>query len=100
MVEDPDQHRDKRQRLEPHEAETGDAMDVDSSILPTNHDRSAEMKKEEAATPNVLKMEQEQEQDEIAETLEQLHQDMGEPFLLCRSSKALHVQSFLAVHVY
>ena len=100
MAEDPDQHRDKRQRLEPHEAETGEAMDVDSSLLPTNHERSAQVKKEEAPTPNVLKVEQEQEQDQIAETLEQLHKDMGEPFLLCRSSKALYVQSFFAVHAY
>ena len=98
MTEDPDQHRDKRQRMEPREAGNADAMDMDSSVLPTNHDRSAEEKKEEGATPNVLK--EELGENEIGDSLDQLQKDMGDPFLLCSSSKALYEQLYFPVIVY
>jgi hypothetical protein len=89
LTDDADQHRDKRQRREEPLVEKGAEMEVDESILPTNHERSTEMKKEETATPHVTMIEQ--EQDGSAESLEQLEKDMGQPFLLCRSSKALHM---------
>jgi hypothetical protein len=76
MNEDLEQHRNKRQRT--------DAMDLDSSILPTNHER---LEKEDATMPQI---------DDIQMTdtsgnsgLDALEKDMGEPFLLCRSSKAV-----------
>ena len=98
MTDDPDQHRDKRQRIEEGNAGNDDAMEMDSSILPSNHDRSVEVKEEEAATPDVMKGER--EQTEIGESLDQLQKDMGEPFLLCRSSKALYVQPYSYVIAY
>jgi hypothetical protein len=76
MNEDSDQHRSKRQRTDP--------MDLDSSILPTNHER---LEKEEATTPQ---LDDAQITDTIPNSgLDALEKDMGEPFLLCRSSKAV-----------
>ena len=83
MTEDSDQHRDKRQKTEPDRQENVDTMEVERPTQPTNHDRNAEVKKEDEAPLAV-----------VAETdntsLDQLQKDMGDAFLLGGSSKALY----------
>jgi hypothetical protein len=93
MTEDPDQHRNKRQRMESDVQETADSMEVESSIQPTNHDRSVDLKKEESASPNVMVDPLNQPSDDAS--LDQLQKDMGDAFLLGRSSKALRLLTML-----
>ena len=84
--QDPDQHRDKRQRMENPMEEKTDVMDVDDgSLLPTNHERSKNIKANEpTSSRNVMA---DLSRDEIEESLDQLRKDMGEPHLLRKSSK-------------
>ena len=84
MIEDSDQHRDKRQKMETDTRGDEDKMEVARSIKPMNHDRNAEVKEEDEMPPQL-----QVESDEIS--LDQLQKDMGDAFLLGRSSKALHV---------
>lgn len=84
MTEDSDQHRDKRQKVEPDRHENVDTMEVERPTQPTNHDRNAEVKKEGEVPSEVVA-----EIDKIS--LDQLQKDMGDAFLLGRSSKALYV---------
>lgn len=77
---DPDHHRDKRQRV-------GDGMDLDGPMQPTNHERQPMAPTQEGAASN---MEDTALQASTSDPdLDELEKDMGEPFLLCRSSKAL-----------
>ena len=85
MIEEADQHRDKRQRLEPQRNE--DAMEVNASMLPTNHERQKPMKEEGGSSPKVADIALNLETDDVSH--EQLQKDMGGAFLLCRSSIAL-----------
>ena len=84
MTEDSDQHRDKRQKTEPDRQENVDAMEVERPTQPTNHDRNAEVKLEEEIPSEVVA-------DIDNTSLDQLQKDMGDAFLLGRSSKALYV---------
>ena len=98
MTEDADHHRDKRQKLESDGQETPNTMELDRPAQPTNHDRNKEMKKEEGTSPNAVV-------DDLSKThsddapLDQLQKDMGDAFLLGRSSKALHALLTLFLHV-
>ena len=84
---DPDQHRDKRQRI-------GEAAELDHTIHPTNHERQPK-KEENSATPAMGDIEMQDSAGDPA--LDELEKDMGEPFLLCRSSKALFSAVFSTV---
>lgn len=92
MNDDSDQHRDKRQR---RDDDRQDEMEVDHSILPTNHDRLKEESEESKIGDSVPVQEQ-----KTTAALEQLDQDMGEPFLLSRSSKAHSVPAYCMCTVY
>ena len=82
MVEDIDQHRDKRPRLE--RDQEVDRMEMEPIRQAMNHDRNDQMEVDsERATAAKV--------DE--KTLDQLQEDMGDAFLLCRSSKILLSQS-------
>lgn len=78
LIENVDSHRDKRQKLRSVEGQEKDDMDVEMAIEATNHDRQTENFAGSSTLTNG---------DGI--TLDQLQEDMGEPFLLCRSSKTL-----------
>ena len=91
MTEDPDQHRDKRQKRESDSHEAIDAMEVERSTQPTNHDRNVDVKKEETTLHTIP------ESDDTS--LDQLQKDMGDAFLLGRSSKALYA-TLISIHVY
>lgn len=86
MADEPDQHRDKRPRLDDPRNDEGDQMELKPLTQATNHDREDQCGRAGSAHT---------EQREIGgrsvdeTTLEQLQKDMGEAFLLCRSSKAL-----------
>ena len=79
-MNDPDQHRDKRQRM-------GDGMEVDGSMHPTNHERQSTQDVKDRAKP--LEQDVAMQDSTSDPNLDELEKDMGEPFLLCRSSKAL-----------
>jgi hypothetical protein len=63
--------------------DTTEVMEVDRPTQPTNHDRSA---KEESATPKIMAPEIIVESTDDG-SLDQLEKDMGDAFLLGRSSK-------------
>jgi hypothetical protein len=92
MNDDPDQHRDKRQR---RDDDKQDEMEVDCSISPTNHERSKD-EKEEDLSDEAAKV----RENRTKAALEQLDDDMGEPFLLGRSSKAHSVPAPSSCTVY
>lgn len=79
-MNDPDQHRDKRQRI-------GDGMDMDGSMHPTNHERQSTQDVKSRAIPTDGDVTMQDSTNDP--NLDELEKDMGEPFLLCRSSKAL-----------
>lgn len=81
-MNDPDRHRDKRQRI-------GDEneMDVDHSIHATNHERPPRNNVNDNTAP--LTDDVAMQDSKGDPNLDVLEKDMGEPFLLCRSSKAL-----------
>ena len=99
-IEDQDQHRSKRQRMDPEEACKEDKMDTDASPSPSNHDRQT-LNNESQLTQNAESIEPSNERstteggpeeshlasDEMS--LESLQKDMGDAFLLCKSSKNL-----------
>ncbi len=94
MMEDIDQHRDKRQKMEVDRHENADTMEVERTTQPTNHNRNADVKVEEEKEEK-----EEEEEDKIVvdsdnTTLDQLQEDMGDAFLLGRSSKALLIILF------
>lgn len=88
MTDDSDQHRDKRPRFDVDRDEEVERMDVEVNTLYTNHDRQDGMEvddddqRKELQSPSVRRGKNPQT------TLEQ-QKDMGEPFLLRRSSKTL-----------
>ncbi len=98
MVDDTDQHRDKRQRVDPGKDEKVDSMEMESITEVTNHDRNDEMevdiKEKGAASEGAAGLSVDEK------TLEQLQEDMGDAFFLCRSSKTLqslhHLKFLLA----
>ncbi|KAK6379733.1 hypothetical protein LTS17_005806 [Exophiala oligosperma] len=83
MADDIDRHRDKRPRLD----NSRDAHRIDGESFPnaTNHDRqdSMDVDVDEDKDAQVVKPAGGSSADEI--NLEQVQEDMGEPFLLCRS---------------
>ena len=86
MTEDSDQHRNKRQKMELDTREAPDMMQVDQSTRPTNHERN-----EHVDTSFSV--------DSDDTSLDQLQKDMGDAFLLGRSSKAL-CSSLIPITVY
>lgn len=87
MADDTDQHRDKRPRL--NNGQGADRIEGEAFPNATNHDRqdSMDVDVDEDKGAQVVKPAGGSAADEI--TLEQIQEDMGEPFLLCRSSKTL-----------
>lgn len=96
-MEDSDRHRDKRQRIE-QESAADDSMEVDNSAQSTNHDRNDIVKKEEGLIPKVIVEDLSNNTDDSA--LDQLQKDMGDAFLLGRSSKTLKTPLTLELLVY
>jgi hypothetical protein len=89
MTEEVDQHRDKRRKMEGDSNDATEVMEVDRPTQPTNHDRS--VLKEESTTPNITAPEITVESTDNG-SLDQLEKDMGDAFLLGRSSKfVLHL---------
>jgi len=99
-LDDQDQYQTKRQKMNSEDAYEEDKMDTDELPLPSNHDRqdlehvgprvqsigSCEPA-QERSIPN-----QQQEGNNLASddmSLESLQKDMGDAFLLCKSSKTL-----------
>lgn len=102
MAEDTDQHRDKRPRLDTGRDEEADGIEVEPLRQATNHDRNEAMDVDSEKVANEEGAEKEPSRssgggadgsmvDEA--TLEQLQKDMGDAFLLCRSSKTLQVST-------
>jgi len=99
ISEDRDQHRSKRQKID-SEARNEDHMDTEESPYPSNHDRqtlsdasqlaqsgeTTESSNERSTAEGGLK-ESKLASDEMS--LESLQKDMGDAFLLCKSSKTL-----------
>jgi hypothetical protein len=81
VVDEADQHRDKRQRTE----QEGDQMDVEPISQATNHDRKDEMETQQT---------QETKRADVSmadgSTTRHEEEEMDDAFLLCKSSKALH----------
>jgi len=96
MTEDSDQHRDKRQKLDSSGQDSTKMMEAEYSTQPTNHDRNEEVKKEEGTTPHVTVEDFTNSSDDV--TLDQLQKDMGEAFLLGRSSKTLCLPIIISVY--
>jgi hypothetical protein len=87
-MNDLDQHRDKRRKV-------GSEMDLDKPLHPTNHDRERQSGAEPCSNPGA---EDSVMQDSKSDpSLNELENDMGEPFLLCRSSKALSLPSYAII---
>jgi hypothetical protein len=100
ISEDRDQHRSKRQKIDSEEARNEDNMDTEESPYPSNHDRqilsdanqlaqsgkTTESSNETSTAEGGLK-ESKLASDEMS--LESLQKDMGDAFLLCKSSKTL-----------
>lgn len=86
MTEDIDSHRDKRPRLDADRDEEEDKMEVDTNSLFTNHDRQQDADMADGSDKRTLQPDSLRGRKNETNTLEQ-QKDMGEPFLLCRSSK-------------
>ena len=72
-------------------------MDLDESMLPTNHERRSK-KEDEGTSPRLGDIEM---QDSAGDPdLDELDKDIGEPYLSCRSSKAHPVRSAIICRVY
>jgi hypothetical protein len=82
MLEDVDQHRDKRPRLDGAGGDDEQIKVEEESTRATNHDRQDEMETDDIKPDPILSARA------VETTLEQLQKDMGEAFLLCRSSKS------------
>ena len=84
-MEDTDQHRDKRARLDHDGDEDMSRMEIDSTTQPTNHDRqdSRDTDGQQGQTSGFT--------DATSQAAMQQQKDLGEPFLLRRSSKTLRV---------
>ena len=93
MLDDADQHRNKRQKVESHENGNNGDDSVNASLLATNHERQNVSKQEDGQSPAMADIEMGGDQQEMQNTedasLERLEEDMGDAFLLCRSSKTL-----------
>ena len=90
MADDIDQHRDKRPRLEKRTEEEADQMEIEPLTQATNHDRQEAMVTEDDPASKAQGTNLGGDRLVVDETtLEQLQKDMGEAFLLCRSSKTL-----------
>lgn len=92
MADDNDQHRDKRQKLVSDRDQEMDHMEVEPIRQATNHDRNDEMDLDGKAkdgevegNPRAADLMKNLNE----KTLENLQKDMGEAYLLCRSSKTL-----------
>lgn len=90
MTEDLDLHRDKRPRFDAGQNETEDRMEVDTDPMFTNHDRQHDSNIDIAGGLVDEKRRPDSERRMKNETITlEPQKDMGEPFLLCRSSKTL-----------
>lgn len=87
-MEDADQHRDKRARLDAGRDEEEDKMEVDTNTIFTNHDRQQDNDVADETDKTDLQPDSLRGRQNEMTALEQ-QKDMGEPFLLCRSSKTL-----------
>ena len=94
-VDEQDQHRSKRQKVD-SKTIAEDQMEVDSSAKASNHDRqkipdaegsNENMQKSSEIMMDEVAADQVPERDDMS--LEQLQKNMGDAFLLCRSSKTL-----------
>ena len=90
MTEDQDQHRDKRQKLDNEGEKVTGTMDLEPATQPTNHDRNEPSQKEDVSATEV--MEDVTDTNEVS--LDQLRKDMGDAFLLGRSSKIHSLDHF------
>ncbi|OCT55050.1 rox3 family protein [Cladophialophora carrionii] len=83
LVDDADQHRDKRQRRDSGREDQADQMEVEPITHATNHDRNdmMEVEGEDRVADGVSAAHLMVDE----KTLEQLQEDMGDAFLLCRS---------------
>lgn len=92
MTEDIDQHRDKRQKVSGVDTVKEESIEVDARSRPTNHERQphpgAGLGSSSNAEANTLREDQQRPSSHDA-SLEQLQKDMGEAFLICKSSKTL-----------
>lgn len=88
MIEENDQHRDKRPRLDHDRHHDISRMEIDSTTQPTNHDRQGDMDVDgqPGRTSGVT--------DGRSQAA---LQDLGEPFLLRRSSKTLRLLLFSGI---
>lgn len=90
MGDEPDQHRDKRPRLDDPRNDEGDQIELEPVTQATNHDREDLLDTDNGRAGSAHTEHREIGGRSVDETtLEQLQKDMGEAFLLCRSSKAL-----------
>ncbi|RMD43456.1 hypothetical protein DV735_g1671, partial [Chaetothyriales sp. CBS 134920] len=75
---DPDQHRDKRQRFD-----APDNMDTEDRISLASHQDDFLPHKQETSSPSLMDIDPQHQP--RRDQLDELQNDMGEPFLLCRS---------------
>lgn len=81
MMEDTDSHRDKRQKLASQEEDNQEQIPSQNSLLATNHDRQDEM------TLDDTQMKSNGQNQGGNNAFEEVQNDMGEMFLLGKSSK-------------
>ena len=91
MLDDADQHRNKRQKVESHANGNKDEVSGNTPLLATNLEQQNYCKEEEGQTSAMADIEMNSDlqaaQNVKEVSLEQLEEDMGDAFLLCRSSK-------------
>ncbi|KAK4937287.1 hypothetical protein LTR10_022044 [Elasticomyces elasticus] len=93
MADEADQHRDKRPRFDDSRNDEGDEMEVEPLTRATNHDRLDVMDTDDAKAGSAYTGQHERGGTSVHETtLEQIQKDMGEAFLLCRSSEIAEVE--------
>jgi hypothetical protein len=99
-IEDQDPYRNKRQKMNSADAYEEDKMDTDEPSLPSNHDRqnpehvgprAQGIESSETATARSILNNQLADNNLASDDmrLESLQKDMGDAFLLCKSSKTL-----------
>lgn len=88
MTEESDLHRDKRPRLDGGRDEGDDKMEVETDPMFTNHSRQQDTDMEGVSDDRDVHSDSTRRRKHETTTLEP-QKDMGEPFLLCRSSKTL-----------
>jgi hypothetical protein len=99
-IEDQDEHRNKRQKVDSEDACKEEKMDTDASPSPSNHDRQSleyasqpvhSVEDSEPANARSIPKDQLEDNNLASDdmSLESLQKDMGDAFLLCKSSKIL-----------